>query len=399
MKTNYNLFVEAGKHFHQFKYSYPPYQDYKYCRTPLQVYCIKHEEHFTTDYAKHILQKRGCKKCGDERGSLKRKFSYEKFVIKSKEIHGNQFSYPVNQIYHNCFSKLNITCNTCKADIITNYANHIHSKVGCKKCSSEKNAIKRRHGYQKFVENALVIHRENFFYPVYQQYLNARTPLNVFCKKHQKYFSTTYMLHITAKRGCFICSNRAIANKRIHGYDLFVARAKEIHGDKYGYFSDQVYKNNLTKFPVFCKKHDKIFQTSYSLHVYEKCGCPDCGRKRSKGENLIKNFLIQNNIEFIEQYNPEGLKDKRKLYIDFYLPTVRLLVEFQGEQHFRPTINFGGVTTLIPQLKRDQIKRKYAYDNKYEFLTIEKYQLKDLELLFGKYFNEKFFPNKSDSNI
>lgn len=393
-RTSYKVFVELGTHIHGFKYNYPAQQEYKNSTTALQVYCIKHELHFSTSYTKHILRKMGCKKCGNEQGVLKRTKTYDGFVLKGKEIHGNKFTYPKKQLYKNCYSDLKIICNTCKTEIITNYCKHIIAKSSCRKCFFKNAAKNRRHTYQKFVENATLIHGDKYIYPLLQEYVNAHTPLKVFCKKHQAYFNTNYLRHITAKAGCFICSNREKANKRIHGYDVFVSKAKEIHGDKYDYFPDQVYQNNLTKYPVFCKKHEKIFYTNYSLHVYEKCGCPDCGRKKSKGELVLKNFFIKNNIEFIEEYKPEGLKHERQLSIDFYLPKVNLLVEFQGEQHFRPAVNYGGVETLLPQLKRDQIKRKFAYDNKLELLAIEKYQLKDLDIIFSKYMLKDFSETK-----
>ena len=157
-------------------------------------------------------------------------------------------------MYKNSLSELKIKCS-CNTDIITNYSNHIHGEVGCKKCSHKNCGISSRHTYEDFVEKALLIHGEKFIYPPVQQYLNARAPLKVFCKLHKEYFLTTYFQHVTYKHGCFICPNREKASKRTHGYSTFVAKAKEVHGNEYDYFPDQIYGNNLTNFPVFCKKN------------------------------------------------------------------------------------------------------------------------------------------------
>ena len=389
--TSYEKFVALGKHFHGFKYSYPDDQIYDTCYTQLKVYCKKHEEYFITNYVRHITQKSGCKRCGNERGTDKRRHDYEKFVIKGKEIHGESFTYPAKQFYINSSSKLKLSCNTCKAQLEITYNDHITGKVGCRLCAYKRNSATRRHGYDKFLTLAKSIHGEKFYYLPSQLYINAHTPLKVFCREHQDYFQTNYMRHITAKRGCFLCANRQRSRNRRYGYPKFLKEAKEIHGEKYIYQADLFYKSVNTKFPVFCKRHERIFQTSYALHIYEKCGCPDCGRNISKGERVIKEYFIINNIEFVEQYRPPGLKHTRQLSIDFYLPTVDLLIEYQGEQHFKPSGIHGGIASLLPQLRRDQIKRKFAYDNNIELMTLEKYQLKDLASIFKKFFPEKSF--------
>ena len=45
-----------------------------------------------------------------------------------------------------------------------------------------------------------------------------------------------------------------------------------------------------------------------------------CGCLISKGENKIKEILTNLNINFIQQYSFEDLKDINKLRFDFYLP-------------------------------------------------------------------------------
>ena len=69
-------------------------------------------------------------------------------------------------------------------------------------------------------------------------------------------------------------------------------------------------------------------------------------------------------INYIYQYYP-GVRDKKKLSYDFFLPDYNILIEYQGTQHFYPK-TFGGISNeraeinLALQKKHDKIKYDYA---------------------------------------
>jgi len=106
-------------------------------------------------------------------------------------------------------------------------------------------------------------------------------------------------------------------------------------------------------------------------------GCPCCGAEdraratTSKGEHKIIKFLKEQDITFIPQKTFEKCKYKRLLSFDFYLPNRNILIEFDGEQHYRFVKKFhntfGGFEI---QQKRDKIKTQYAHDNEIKLLRI-----------------------------
>lgn len=56
----------------------------------------------------------------------------------------------------------------------------------------------------------------------------------------------------------------------------------------------------------------------------------------SKAEKFIENFLIENNIKFLVHHNFNWLKKNgNNLYVDFYLPEKNLVIEYNGEQHYK----------------------------------------------------------------
>jgi len=58
-----------------------------------------------------------------------------------------------------------------------------------------------------------------------------------------------------------------------------------------------------------------------------------CGCIRSVGENIIKNTLQQNNINFQQEYYFYNLKHEQYLRFDFFIDN-KYLIEFDGIQHF-----------------------------------------------------------------
>ena len=60
--------------------------------------------------------------------------------------------------------------------------------------------------------------------------------------------------------------------------------------------------------------------------------CPRCSKKHSAGENSIKHWLTENNIDFVME-KPVKIKN-HLLRFDFYLPHYDIFIEFQGKQHF-----------------------------------------------------------------
>lgn len=60
---------------------------------------------------------------------------------------------------------------------------------------------------------------------------------------------------------------------------------ERVHGDKYDYSLVTEYKNNHTKIPVICRKHNKVFYIQPNNHILQKQGCPICSNERRRLSN------------------------------------------------------------------------------------------------------------------
>lgn len=111
--------------------------------------------------------------------------------------------------------------------------------------------------------------------------------------------------------------------------------------------------------------------------------CPKCSS--SKGEKLVESVLSSYKVNFTAQKRFEDCRYILPLPFDFYLPDINTLIEYDGEQHYRPVdFNGSGMESAERLFRlgkvRDGIKNKYAKDNGITLLRIP-YWLNDEEVI------------------
>ena len=115
-------------------------------------------------------------------------------------------------------------------------------------------------------------------------------------------------------------------------------------------------------------------------------GCPVCNE--SKGEKAIRAYLEDNNIEFIQEYRFDGCKYRLRLPFDFYIPSLNLCIEYDGEQHYKAFNYFGGEEKFKLTQKRDKIKNNYCEDNGINLLRIPYLELDSIEDILDEEFEK-----------
>lgn len=127
------------------------------------------------------------------------------------------------------------------------------------------------------------------------------------------------------------------------------------------------------------------FQTSLIGFLAEKNTCDKCGKSISRNEEKIENLLNNKNIKYIKEYTFNDCLYKHKLRFDFALfkkDKLFLLVEVDGEQHFKPC-TFGGISkeqankNYEELIIRDTIKDEYAKNNNIKLLRLPYYSFKN----------------------
>lgn len=150
---------------------------------------------------------------------------------------------------------------------------------------------------------------------------------------------------------------------------------------------------------VRCKKCKQEYEEIPSFLVSDKrrrgnnpC---QCYQFNSKGILKIIQILEENKIEFEQEkiFNDCLSPKNVPLRFDIFIKNKKYIIEYDGEQHFRPT-TFGGKISGEERLKLnkeyDNIKNKYCFENNIPLIRIpfydyEKITIKDLIPETSKY--------------
>lgn len=105
------------------------------------------------------------------------------------------------------------------------------------------------------------------------------------------------------------------------------------------------------------------------------CGCSNY----SNMENFIANVLSEHQINYIPQARFSDCKNIYPLPFDFYLYDYNTIIEYDGEQHFRPVDFFGGDVGFAKIIFNDNIKNNYCEEHKINLIRLP-YNLSQQEI-------------------
>lgn len=353
-KTKTFIRKALRKHGNRYDYSNVIYMNN---HTRVIIVCNNHNEpyKFLQIPNNHLRGARCCICYGNKKSTT------EEFIKKSNDIHGVG-TYDYSKVEYVSNHKNVIIICPKHGEFKQTPNNHLRGH-GCMTCSGKQVLTTK-----EFIKRAKEIHGNLYDYSKVE-YKNGKTKVCIICKNHNKPYEFYQRLneHIRQKQGCPLCSG----NKK-STTEEFIEKSNKIHGVETYDYSKVDYINAFVKVVIICPKHGKF--TQKPIHHLRGEGCPKC--KSSKGEILVRNWLIKNKIEFDEQKRFDDCRNKNPLPFDFYTPKYNLCIEYDGEQHFIP-FGFNSKMTdeeKLENLKRlqlhDEIKNKYCENNNIYLLRI-----------------------------
>ncbi|HFC9286543.1 hypothetical protein Q4457_05155 [Clostridium perfringens] len=210
---------------------------------------------------------------------------------------------------------------------------------------------------------------ENEGYKLIGDYINALTKIELECDKQHRYFVQPNDFKNKGAR-CPICYGNHTELAKLD----FI---KQVENEGYKLIGE--YVNNYTKIELECNKHHRYFVQPYSFKNGSRC--PHCSTI-SHGEILAKKILDEYNCKYESQKKFDGLigLNGGQLSYDFFVDNY-LLIEIQGEQHYKPIKLYGGLEQFKQQQEHDRRKREFAKKNGYELLEIPYFNVRDLDKL------------------
>jgi very-short-patch-repair endonuclease len=103
---------------------------------------------------------------------------------------------------------------------------------------------------------------------------------------------------------------------------------------------------------------------------------------------VIQDYLSLYGIRYTREKTFDGCKDKAKLKFDFYLDN-GLVIEFDGEQHFKETAYFS--SRLEDIQRRDHIKDTYCKTHGIPLLRIRYDQVDQIPALIDDFIYQHMF--------
>lgn len=197
---------------------------------------------------------------------------------------------------------------------------------------------------------------------VSDSYINAHTKVTI---KHHVCGNEYDVVPMSYTRGnrCPFCDNKRIDNTEVNRRVVAMTDGEfSLSSDYRDAFSHLELKHKV------CGHSARTTLAKLDSGFYPRCTY--CHPK-SRGEAVIAKVLRYDlQEEFEQQKRFKGIKDSPTASYDFFLPSRGILIEYQGEQHYRPVKYFGGEKQFKDQLRRDKAKRNFAEEKGFTLLCI-----------------------------
>lgn len=179
---NFDEFKIIAEQLHDNKYKYVR-NSFVNLKTKMKIICPIHGE-FEQPPHSH-LNGHGCEKCGIIKRSLTQTITNEDFISKCVKTHNGYYDYAKTK-YTGCYNDVDVVCPKHGLFTVPAYS-HLQGH-GCKKCATEKNALKLLKPLDTFIEDAKKKHpNENSDYSQVR-YLGAKVPIEIVCPNGHHYW-------------------------------------------------------------------------------------------------------------------------------------------------------------------------------------------------------------------
>lgn len=364
-------------------------KDYIDTQNKIDIICACGEI-YRIDYNTFKSQnQRNCKKCSIKKQIKKQTIPFDivKEYINGVNGNGCVLLTPKEEYINSC-SKLNIVC-VCGKEFNKTFRTFKNTtQKQCKECGANITSKKLSMTHEEYIDIVGKLVGEE--YSVLENYKNSTNKILMIHNKCGHKWLASPQGFIRNGRRCPVCSHKESGKKRRKSQEEFEAQTKEIWGEDYVVIGK--YITMQTKVEIKHNKCNRTWNITPSHFLYSKAGCPYC--QQSKGENRIYKFLEMYNINYKKEFKFKDCKDKMCLRFDFAIfekDNLQMLIEYDGQQHYKEFSKFGNKSFLKTQ-KHDLIKNDYCKANNIKLLRIPYWDFDNIESILEEELSKK---NKS----
>ena len=224
----------------------------------------------------------------------------------------------------------------------------------------------------EFLERAREVHGYKYVYPSLNEKVILSDKIDV--EYNGVRYNQTVVKHLMGR-----CPEKISTR---HSTEDFISKAIKVWGDKYDY-SLVDYKNALE--PVKILHRGIVYEQRPTSHLEGMA--PEF---RKNEESIIRDLMEQNDFkgireikDFLRKFKIEFLQNHMldKIEFDFYLPSIRVCIEFDGIYHFQPIEELGGLKTYDRVRLEEKIKSDYCEDNYIDLVKIRYDQIDNIYMI------------------
>jgi len=224
----------------------------------------------------------------------------------------------------------------------------------------------------EFLERAREVHGYKYVYPSLNEKVILSDKIDV--EYNGVRYNQTVVKHLMGR-----CPEKISTR---HSTEDFISKAIKVWGDKYDY-SLVDYKNALE--PVKILHRGIVYEQRPTSHLEGMA--PEF---RKNEESMIRDLMEQNDFkgireikDFLRKFKIEFLQNHilDRIEFDFYLPSIRVCIEFDGIYHYQPIEELGGLKTYDRVRLEEKIKSDYCEDNYIDLVKIRYDQIDNIYMI------------------
>lgn len=231
------------------------------------------------------------------------------FIKRSKEKHGDKFSY--SQTYYvNQKTKLKLICNM--HGVFETYpSSHLQGMGCCPKCKSIFNGLSHKGDTTHFIKKSIEIYGDRYDYSI-TEYVHSLKKVNIICKTHGV-FEIKPSNHVNNKQGCPKCgleTRKKLYRKGLNSF-LNELSLKE-NFNQYDFSNIGFFENRSnSKIECICKRHGVYHTTPRNVLRSNFFGCKKCRIEYDRydtskfieiSKKLHNNYYLYDKIEYIKSH-------------------------------------------------------------------------------------------------
>lgn len=280
----------------------------------------------------------------------------DEYIEKSEKTHEIKYLYDrlPDWIDTRNNQQIEVGCPLC--NIYFKMRSYSFSNGGnCKNCFSSG---RKKASLEEFTIKARKVHGDKYTYSGYEG-----NKVKIMCPLHGEFLQDTRN-HLMGE-GCPRCS---IEKQSCKVSDFLKDAEPYLEDFEFEFPSDVI--PATVPIRIRCKKCNAVFEKKRREFLNFPI-CPNCSEKAYTGEKEIASFLTANNIPFESHKTFPDLSDQYPLSYDFYIPSMNLLLEYNGIQHYKRVPFFQRTEEAFrKQQLHDTMKREYAKNNNFAFMVI-----------------------------